>query len=67
MLQKYPIHLAVFYEIQRKWPGLPKNCRDVLVDDVLPAIPDLGFKEVPLFKGDTVLWSDFSMMRNEKV
>uniref|UniRef100_A0A0W0FBP4 Putative monooxygenase n=1 Tax=Moniliophthora roreri TaxID=221103 RepID=A0A0W0FBP4_MONRR len=66
-LSKYPIHQAVFYETLRLWPGVPKNARRALADDVLPAIPDQGFQEVMVAKGDYVLWSDFAMMRNEKV
>lgn len=66
-MQNYPIHLAVFHETLRLWPGVPKNARLALSDDVLPAIPEHGYGPVPILKGDYVLWSDFAMMRNVKV
>ncbi|EGO28594.1 putative monooxygenase [Serpula lacrymans var. lacrymans S7.9] len=66
-LSKYHIHLAVFYETLRLWPGVPKNARLALRDDVLPAIPEYGYGPVRISKGDYILWSDFSMMRNPKV
>ncbi|KAF8994556.1 cytochrome P450 [Cyathus striatus] len=65
--EKYPIHLAVLYETLRLWPGLPKNARIAAEDDILPAIPELGIEPVHVHKGDFVLWSDYSMMRNELV
>ncbi|KAH7903521.1 cytochrome P450 [Hygrophoropsis aurantiaca] len=63
----YPIHLAVFHETLRLWPGVPKNARLALRDDILPGIPDCGGKTIPISKGDYVLWSDYAMMRNPKV
>ena len=57
----------MFYETLRLWPGVPKNVRRAIGDDVLPAIPEQGYPEVAIAKGDYLLWSDFAMMRNEKV
>lgn len=65
--QGYPIHLAVFYETMRIWPGVPKNSRRAKEDDVLPGIPSLGIGPVKVFKGDNVVWSDFAMMRSPSV
>lgn len=65
--QRYHVHLAVFYETVRLWPGLPKNARVALCDDILPAIPELGLPEVKVDKGDYVFWSDYVMMRDETV
>ena len=59
--------MAVFYETVRLWPGLPKNARLAVNDDVLPAIPEHDLPAVKVNKGDYVLWSDFVMMRNPKV
>ncbi|KAH9915853.1 cytochrome P450 [Fomitopsis serialis] len=66
-LQNYPVHLAVFYETLRLWPGVPKNARIALKDDVIPALPDGGHGPIVVDKGDYILWSDYAMMRNEKV
>ncbi|KAH9920284.1 cytochrome P450 [Fomitopsis serialis] len=66
-VQNYPIHLAVFFETLRLWPGLPKNARLATEDDVLPAIPEKGLPAVRVNKGDFLLWSDMAMMRNEDV
>ncbi|KAI0363189.1 cytochrome P450 [Pilatotrama ljubarskyi] len=63
----YHIHLAVFYETIRLWPGIPKNGRVALCDDVLPAVPTQGLPEVHLKKGDFILWSDYNIMRDEAV
>ncbi|KAJ3551970.1 hypothetical protein NM688_g4406 [Phlebia brevispora] len=64
-LAKYPIHLAVFYEVVRLWPGLPKNFRLAMFDDELPAIPHIGQPAVRIDKGDYIFWSDYVMMRDE--
>ncbi|KAF7790412.1 hypothetical protein EIP86_001367 [Pleurotus ostreatoroseus] len=45
-LQSYPLHLAVCYETLRLWPGLPKNARQAMQDDILPAIPERGLPAV---------------------
>ncbi|PSR72736.1 hypothetical protein PHLCEN_2v11431 [Hermanssonia centrifuga] len=66
-VSSYIVHLAVFYETLRLWPGLPKNARYAIVDDVLPAVPDLGLPEVPISKGTYVLWSDRIIMRDPTV
>ncbi|KAL6304066.1 cytochrome P450 [Sparassis latifolia] len=66
-LANYPNHLAVFYETIRLWPGVPKNTRVALQDDVLPAIPAEGYGPVRVARGEYLLWSDYSMMRNEHV
>ena len=65
--QNYPVHLAVFYETLRLWPGIPKNARLALRDDVLPAIPDKKLPEVHVHQRDFLLWSDMTMMRSEDV
>lgn len=65
--QKYHVHLAVFYETVRMWPGVPKNARLALQDDVLPAIPEHNLPSVKVSKGDYIFWSDYNMMRNTKV
>ncbi|KAJ7575285.1 cytochrome P450, partial [Mycena floridula] len=65
-LPNYHIHLAVFYEVVRLWPGLPKNARLALQDDILPAIPEHNLPALPIYKGDFVCWSDRYMMRNSK-
>lgn len=57
----------MFYETVRLWPGVPKNGRLVLCDDVLPAIPEHNLSEVKVEKGDFVFWSDYHMMRSETV
>ncbi len=67
VIQRYHIHLAVFFETVRLWPGLPKNARLALRDDVLPALPDHNLPAVKIEKGDYVFWSDYHMMRNEEV
>ena len=61
------MHLAVFYETVRLWPGLPKNGRMALCDDVLPALPEHGLPAVKIEKGDIIFWSDYHMMRSEAV
>ena len=61
------MHLAVFYETVRLWPGLPKNARYAIQDDVLPAIPEQGLPEVRVEKGSYVLWSDRLIMRDKTV
>ncbi|THG97540.1 hypothetical protein EW026_g4471 [Hermanssonia centrifuga] len=66
-VSSYIVHLAVFYETLRLWPGLPKNARYAIVDDVLPAVPDFGLPEVPISKGTYVLWSDRIIMRDPTV
>ncbi|KZV67413.1 cytochrome P450 [Peniophora sp. CONT] len=66
-LSRYPVHLAVFYETVRLWPGLPKNARLALCDDVLPALPEHGIPAVKIEKGDYVFWSDYNIMRDEAV
>ncbi|KAI0677746.1 cytochrome P450 [Trametes maxima] len=66
-LSRYHVHLAVFYETVRLWPGVPKNGRLALCDDVLPAIPEHNLPEVKVEKGDFLFWSDYHMMRNEAV
>lgn len=65
--QRYHVHLAVFYETIRLWPGIPKNGRLVVQDDVLPELPEHGLPAVKLEKGDFVFWSDYHMMRSETV
>ncbi|KAI0759034.1 cytochrome P450 [Fomes fomentarius] len=62
-IQTYPVHLAVFYETVRLWPGLPKNARLALCDDVLPALPKHNLPSVKVEKGEYVFWSDYYMMR----
>ncbi|KZT10650.1 cytochrome P450 [Laetiporus sulphureus 93-53] len=66
-LQNYPIHLAVLYETLRLWPGVPKNGRSALRDDVLPAIPDRGYDPIRVGKGNFVAWSDWDMMKGEAI
>ena len=66
-IQRYHFHLAVFFETVRLWPGLPKNARMALQDDVLPALPDHNIPAVKIEKGDYIFWSDYHMMRNEEV
>ncbi|KAJ8454149.1 hypothetical protein ONZ45_g19418 [Pleurotus djamor] len=66
-LNTYHIHLAVVYETLRLWPGVPKNARLVLEDCVFPAIPEWGLSELSLVRGDYLIWSDYDMMRNDKV
>ncbi|KZT02794.1 cytochrome P450 [Laetiporus sulphureus 93-53] len=63
-LSRYHVHLAVFYETVRLWPGLPKNARVALCDDILPAIPEHSLPEVKIGKGDHVFWSDYIIMRD---
>ena len=62
-----PVHLAVFYETLRLWPGVPKNARYAEEDDVLPGVPELGIPEIRVQRGDYLLWSDRVMMRSEHV
>ncbi|KAJ8088597.1 hypothetical protein PM082_013840 [Marasmius tenuissimus] len=62
-LSSYPIHLAVFHETVRLWPGLPKNARFALDNDVLPGIPEESLPEVRIDKGTYVLWSDEIIMK----
>ncbi|OCB89301.1 hypothetical protein A7U60_g3500 [Sanghuangporus baumii] len=66
-ISRYPVHLAVFYETLRLWPGVPKNARYAEEDDVLPAVPEIGIAAVKVNRGDYVLWSDRYMMRSEIV
>ncbi|OSD02319.1 cytochrome P450 [Trametes coccinea BRFM310] len=66
-LSRYHVHLAVFYETIRLWPGLPKNGRLAVHEDVLPALPEHGLPATKIEKGDFVFWSDYHMMRNEMV
>ncbi|KAG7447082.1 cytochrome P450 [Guyanagaster necrorhizus] len=66
-LPSYVIHLAVFYETVRLWPGLPKNARYATVDDILPAVPELSIPETNIEKGTYVLWSDKIIMRDPLV
>ncbi|RPD60602.1 cytochrome P450 [Lentinus tigrinus ALCF2SS1-7] len=66
-LATYHVHLAVFYETVRLWPGLPKNARLALCDDVLPAVPERNLPAVKVEKGDYVFWSDYHMMRSEDI
>ncbi|KAI0650932.1 cytochrome P450 [Trametes meyenii] len=63
----YHVHLAVFYETIRLWPGIPKNGRVALFDDVLPAIPAQGLPSVEIQKDDFIFWSDYHVMRDETV
>ena len=65
--QRYHVHVAVFFETVRLWPGLPKNARLALQDDILPALPEHNLPAVKIEKGDYVFWSDYHMMRNEEV
>ncbi|GJJ10846.1 hypothetical protein Clacol_005074 [Clathrus columnatus] len=66
-IEKYHLHRAVLFETIRLWPGLPKNARVAMEDDVLPSINGSSFPAVKISKGDFVLWSDFSMMRDPGV
>ncbi|TBU46495.1 cytochrome P450 [Dichomitus squalens] len=66
-VSRYHVHLAVFFETVRLWPGLPKNARLALQDDVLPALPEYGLPAVKIEKGDYVFWSDYHMMRSSEV
>ena len=52
---------------QQSGPGLPKNARLALADDVLPALPDLNLPAVKIEKGEYVFWSDYHMMRSMDV
>src|ERR1700744_3946658 len=65
--QDHPLHLAVFYETVRLWPGLPKNGRLATRDDVLPAVPHRHLPEVKINKGEYVFWSDFIIMHDRGV
>ncbi|KAJ7667536.1 cytochrome P450 [Mycena polygramma] len=65
-LSAYPIHLAVFYETCRLWPGLPKNSRFALEDDILPGDPEHSLPDVKVEKGTYVLWSDQVIMRDPR-
>ena len=65
--KKLPVHLAVFYETLRLWPGVHKNARYASEDDTLPAIPELSLNEVKVHRGEYLLWSDRCMMRSELV
>lgn len=65
--QHYHVHLAVFYETIRLWPGIPKNGRLAVHDDVLPELPEHGLPAVKVEKGDFIFWSDYHMMRSEAV
>ncbi|GJE95571.1 cytochrome P450 [Phanerochaete sordida] len=66
-VSSYPVHLAVLYETLRLWPGVPKNSRCAMEDDILPGIPSLGYGPVKISKGDYVVWSDHLMMRRTDV
>ncbi|KAJ7119284.1 cytochrome P450 [Mycena filopes] len=66
-LSSYPIHLAVFYETCRLWPGLPKNARYALEDDILPGDPEHALQSVKVEKGTYVLWSDEVIMQDPRV
>ena len=66
-MQAYSIHMAVLYETLHLWPGVPKNARRTLEDDVLPPIPEHGLPAVKIQRGDYVLWADWSVGRNTKV
>ncbi|KAI0677744.1 cytochrome P450 [Trametes maxima] len=63
----YHVHLAVFYETIRLWPGIPKNGRVALCDDILPALPTQGLPSVEIQKDDFIFWSDHHVMRDESV
>ncbi|TRM61022.1 cytochrome P450 [Schizophyllum amplum] len=64
--RRFPIHMAVFYEVVRLWPGLPKK-RGWLSTMMCCPNPGHGLAAVKVNKGDYVLWSDYVMMRNPKV
>lgn len=50
------------------YPGVPKNARIALEDDVLPPVPEMGIHEgVRIQKGDYVVWMDTLLMKNPKV
>ncbi|KAJ7278292.1 cytochrome P450, partial [Mycena rebaudengoi] len=66
-LGEYHIHHAVFYEVIRLWPGLPKNLRRAIRNDVLPSLPDVNLPEVKINQGDYILWSDYYMMRHPQI
>ncbi|GJJ10741.1 hypothetical protein Clacol_004968 [Clathrus columnatus] len=66
-VEKYHLHRAVLFETLRLWPGLPKNARVAMEDDVLPAIDASNLPTVNISKGDFVLWSDYSLMRSSEV
>ncbi|GJJ10847.1 hypothetical protein Clacol_005075 [Clathrus columnatus] len=65
--EKYHVHRAVLFETLRLWPGLPKNARMAMDDDVLPAIDASNLPAVKISRRDFVLWSDYSTMRNTDV
>lgn len=66
-LGEYHIHQAVFYEVTRLWPGIPKNLRLAMSDDILPALPEANLPAVSVRKGDYILWSDYHMMRHPAI
>ncbi|KZT04146.1 cytochrome P450, partial [Laetiporus sulphureus 93-53] len=67
MVSRYHVHLAVFYETVRLWPGLSNNACVALCDDILPAIPEHGLPEVKIEKGDRLFSSDYIMMRDKAI
>ncbi|KAJ8482009.1 hypothetical protein ONZ51_g5633 [Trametes cubensis] len=66
-LRLFPVHQAVFFETIRMWPGIPKNGRIALCDDVLPALPVQGLPALEIKKNDFIFWSDYHTMRDETV
>lgn len=55
----------MFHETIRLWPGVPKNARLAIEDDVLPSVT--GLNELKVKKGEYVFWSDYNVMRSSQV
>lgn len=62
-LKDVPYHVAAFNETLRLHPSVPKNFKQAVKDDVLPAIPGVANAKV-VHAGDLVSWSDYTMARD---